>query len=88
MKKRKSPNNTDKSSVKASTARGLASISLFVYLFDKLSDAIYSALIKGFFGYLFSSYSLSSDSFQNGYVVDYFSGEKKNRKLIRRIREY
>ncbi|MBE6706435.1 MAG: hypothetical protein E7577_02205 [Ruminococcaceae bacterium] len=88
MKKRKSPNTAEKSNAKVNTARGLASISLFVYLFDKLSDVIYNALIKGFFGYLFSSYSLSSESFQNGYVVDYFNGEKKNRKLIRRIREY
>lgn len=88
MKKRKSQSTAENNNAKKIGARGLASISLFVYLFDKLSDMIYNAFIKGFFGYLFSSYSSSSKSFQNGYVVDYFNGGKKNNKLIRKLREY
>ena len=88
MKKRKDSNTAENNGAKKIGVRGLASVSLFVYLFDRLSDLIYNAFIKGFFGYLFSSYSSSSDSFKNGYVVDYFSGSKKNKKLIRRIREY
>lgn len=88
MKKHKESNTAENNGARKLGVRGLASVSLFVYLFDKLSDLIYNAFIKGFFGYLFSSYSSSSESFQNGYVVDYFSGGKKNKKLIRRIREY
>lgn len=88
MKKRKSQNLAENSNAKKIGIRGLASISLIVYLFDKLSDLIYNAFIKGFFGHLFSSYSSSSKSFQNGYVVDYFSGSKKNKKYVRRAREY
>ena len=55
MKKRKDSNAAENNGAKKIGVRGLASVSLFVYLFDRLSDLIYNAFIKGFFGYLLSS---------------------------------
>ncbi len=67
---------------------GLAGISLIVYLFDKLSDVIYNALINGFFGYIFTVYDSELDAYKNGYIVSYFKGGSKTRKFLRAVREY
>ncbi len=67
---------------------GLAGISLLVYLFDKLTDKIYHALIEGFFGYIFTAYSTELCAYNDGYVVSYFKGGKKTRHVLRIIRQY
>ncbi len=69
-------------------ARGLAGISLIVYLLDKLSMAIHNAFKNGFFGRIFSCYSSELDSYQNGYIVSYFKGGSKTRSFLRAIREH
>ena len=86
MKKQK--NSVAAGTKKAKTHRSLAGISLLVYLFDKLSDKIYTALVNGFFGNLLTSYDRCSSSFENGFVSSYFSGGSKLRKYLRIIRQY
>ncbi len=66
----------------------VARVSLVVFLLDKLSDAIYNALINGIFGYLFTAYNKASKSFDDGYMTAYFRGTTKSRGIARRIREY
>ncbi len=83
MKKRKNGN----ADIKYVNASGIARISLIVYLFDKLSDAIYNALISGFFGYIFTAYSSELKSYNGGYFVSYFNGERKTRSFFRSVRK-
>ncbi len=70
------------------TGLGLAGISWIVYIFDKLSEIIYTALVNGFFGYIFTSYSKELDAYQNSYFVSYFKGGSRTRRVLRKIREY
>ena len=86
MKKQK--NSVAAGAKKVRSHRSLAGISLLIYLFDKLSDKIYTALVNGFFGNLLTSYDRCSSSFENGFVSSYFSGGSKLRKYLRIIRQY
>ncbi len=69
-------------------AVGLARLSIIVYFLDKLSDKIYDALINGFFGYIFTAYSSEIRAYNDGFVVSFFYGGSRWRKLLRRFREY
>ena len=73
---------------KARNIRGLAGISLFIFLLDKLTDAIHNALINGFFGHIFSSYPTELSAYENGHFVAYFKGSGKKRSFFRKIREF
>ena len=66
----------------------LAGISLFIFLLDKLSDAIYNMFVNGLFGRIFSSYFTGLSSYENGQFVAYFKGTKKSRLFFRRIRMF
>ncbi len=67
---------------------GLAGLSIIVYFLDKLSDKIYNALINGFFGYIFTAYSLETTAYSNGFIVSFFRGGSRSRRLLRSFREY
>lgn len=73
---------------KSSDAERVAGISLIVYWLDKLSDAVYNALINGFFGYIFTAYSDELSACRNGFIASYFKCGSKTRRYFRRIREY
>ena len=42
---------------------GIAAVSFFIAVFDRLGELIYNALIHGFFGTIFSSYSYLQKKF-------------------------
>ena len=58
------------------------------YLLDKLSYAIYKALIGGLFGFIFSAYYDELGAFENGSIYNILKIGSKPRKLLRRIRGY
>ena len=62
--------------------------SLISYLLDKLSFAIYKALIGGLFGFIFSAYYDELTAFENGLFCHNLRTGSKFRKLLRRIRGY
>ena len=89
MKKDKAlSKDKEKNIGKSRNTTGLAGISLLFYLMDKLSDVVYNALINGFFGYIFTAYNSELSAYQNGYVISYFKGGSKSRKILRTIREF
>ncbi|MBO7310249.1 MAG: O-antigen ligase family protein [Clostridia bacterium] len=83
----KSKNISEQSSRKKKS-KGIAGISLIFFLIDKLQEAVYNALVNGFFGYIFTSYSSELSAYKNGYIVSYFKGSSKTGRLFRKIREY
>ncbi len=89
MKKRKSSAKMKREafSKKQNTSR-IADISLIIFLFDKLSDAIYNALVNGFFGYIFTSYSSELSCFERGYIYNFFRGSGKIGTVMRNTRKY
>lgn len=90
MKRRKNNANVIGTSVspKNQNISGIAGISLIVFLLDKLSDAIYNALVNGFFGYIFTSYTSELSAFERGYVCSFFKGGGKIGRLVRNTRKY
>ncbi len=88
MNKRKDIAEHQSHREKPKAAKGLAGISLIIFLLDKLSNTIYNALANGFFGYIFTSYSSELSAYENGYTVSYFKGSSKTRQVLRKIREY
>ena len=61
----------------------LFSLSILLHLVDKLTNAVYNALIKGFFGRIFTSYSYEQSAFEQGFVKNYFTGQTKSFRNIR-----
>ena len=61
---------------KKHTAKSSASIGLILFLLDKFTDAIYSALCNGFFGKIFTVYSKEQSAFENGFLRNHFIGSK------------
>ena len=90
MKKRKHDNETADvvNSQKAKRTSGVAGISLIIFLLDKLSDVIYNALIKGFFGRIFTAYSSELSAYDRGRLKYFFRKESKTRYYFRKLREY
>ena len=89
MKKEKK-NGTVENVVKKNkrSQNNFAGMSLFIFLIDKLSDAIYNMFVNGFFGRIFSSYSTELSSYENGQFVAYFKGSNKSRAFFRKIRMF
>lgn len=58
------------------------------YLLDKLSSAVYKALISGFFGYIFASYYDELYALENGFIFHNLRSGSKPRKFLRSIRGY
>ncbi len=70
------------------SAKGLASISFFVALLDKLGNYIYDAFIFGFFGRIFTSYSKIQKKFERGLCGRLFWGSHKIKKFFRKLRTW
>ena len=66
----------------------IVSVSLIVFLLDKLSGAIYNALINGWFGKIFTSYSKEQRSFEEGFLKDHFTSGIRIRHFFRWIRQH
>ena len=84
MKKRKHDNETaDVVNIqKAKRTSGVAGISLIIFLLDKLSDVIYNALIKGFFGRIFTAYSSELSAYDRGCLKYFFRKESTLHKFF------
>lgn len=78
----------EKTKIKKRERAGLASISFFAALMDRLGVAFYGALITGFFGKLFSSYSSIQKSFEKGFCGGYLLGINRVRKFFHKIRVF
>ena len=73
--KRKQKNGDTPKKLKKSNSRnrtGVASVSVIIFLLDKLSDWVYNSLIEGFFGRIFTAYSAQERAFEQGFVKNYF----------------
>ncbi len=66
---------------------GLFSFSIILYLFDKFTNAVYSALMNGLFGRIFTSYSPMQSSFENGFVKNYFTSNGKLENKFRKFKK-
>ena len=76
-----------KDSAVKKSEKSTASLSLVLFLLDKLSNAIYHALCNGFFGKLFTAYSKEQESFENGFLKNHFISTKF-KVFFRKIRQY
>ena len=76
-----------KDSASKKSEKSTASISLVLFLLDKLSNAIYHALCNGFFAKIFTAYSKEQRAFENGFLKNHFISAKF-KVFFRRIREY
>lgn len=65
---------------------GLASVSVIIYLLDTFSDWVYRSLIEGFFGRIFTAYSIEEAAFENGFVKNYFKQSYIVNQYFRRCR--
>ncbi len=75
---------------KASGRRGLRrklSLSIFLYLFDRFINFLYSQLIKGFFGRIFTAYSKEQEGFEKSFAVKYVRGLDKFENWAQRSRK-
>lgn len=68
--------------------KGLAGVSLIVFLFDKFAEKIHNALINGFFGYIFTAYSSELSAYENGCIMSRFKSGSRASKVLRGIRAY
>ncbi len=67
---------------------GIASFSLIIFLFDKLSDIFCNALVNGFWGRICSGYTKLQNSFKNGFLKEFLFKDRKIKKLFRHIRKF
>lgn len=65
-----------------------SSISLIFFLLDQLSDKIYAALIGGFFGKVFTSYSKEQAVFSQSTMANCFGIGDQIRHFFRKIKMY
>lgn len=64
----------------------LVSVSVILYLLDKFADWVYGSLIQGFFGRVFTAYSVEERAFEQGFVKNYFKDSYLVRTYFRRCR--
>ena len=72
----------------SNNATDFLAVSVFVYLLDRFADWIYTSLAEGFFGRIFTAYSIEQDAFENGFVKKYFTGNLKIKKYAHRLRAF
>ncbi len=62
------------------------SLSIIVNLIDRLTNAVYNALINGFLGYVFTAYTAENAAFERGFVKNHFKDSFKLEAGIRRVK--
>lgn len=87
-KKNKGTPTEDVTASKKEKREAASGGSLIGYLLDKLSCAIYNALVGGLFGYIFSSYYSELSAYHNGFIFHNFKSGSKLRRVLRSIRGY
>ena len=72
----------------ARKSSGIASVSFLISLLDKLGDAVYDALINGFFGNIFTAYNKLQNKFSSSLFGRALFGRHRIRRGIRAIRRF
>ena len=67
---------------------GIASISLLISLWDGFWNLFCNALVKGFFGRIFSSYSKLQNSYSNGFIKEFLFKDRRFKKIFRKFRKF
>jgi len=67
---------------------GIAAVSFFIAVFDRLGELIYDALVHGFFGTIFSSYSYLQKKFKESLIGKVLFGNHAPRRFFKRIRGF
>lgn len=73
---------------KKNISSDFAFVSIIVYLIDRFSDWLYSSLAEGFFGRIFTAYSLEQTAFENGFIVQYFKGNLKIKPYLKKTKAF
>ncbi len=84
----KSSRKARKSSFNLKGNFGIASFSFLILLLDKLGNAVYNALINGFFGKIFTSYSALQKRFKKGFCGYILFGNHSIRRFFKKVRKY
>ena len=66
---------------------GAFSLSIICHFIDKLTNAVYNALVNGIFGIALTSYSAEQRAFEGGAVKGYFRGNVRVERILRNLRE-
>ena len=80
--------NAKKTKERKKSIRGIAAFSLLISLLDRLGDIIYDAIINGFFGKIFTSYTKLRERALNGFLGHIFAKNGKFKRFFRRIRKF
>ena len=80
--------NEKKTKERKKAIRGIAAFSLLISLFDRLGDIIYNAVINGFFGRIFTSYTKFRERIANGFLGHIFAKNGKFKRFFRNIRKF
>lgn len=67
---------------------GIAAVSFFIAVFDRLGELIYNALVNGFFGTIFSSYSYLQNKFKESLLGRILFGNHAPRRFLKKARGF
>lgn len=67
---------------------GIAAFSLLIALFDRFAEIIYNALVNGFLGKIFTSYTSLRNRMSNRFFATYVLKNRKIKKFFRAIRRF
>ena len=67
---------------------GIAAFSLLIALFDRFGEIIYNALVNGFIGKIFTSYTSLRNHISDRFFATYVLRNKKIKKFFRAIRRF
>lgn len=81
-------NNKSPKKQKNNRIGGIAAFSLLIALFDRFGDIVYNALINGFIGKIFTSYTALRNHVSNGFFATYVLRNSKIKRFFRRIRGF
>ena len=73
---------------KKSRLGGIAAFSLLIALFDRFGEIIYNALVNGFIGKIFTSYTSLRNRISDRFFATYVLRNKKIKKFFRAIRRF
>lgn len=73
---------------KTNKAADFVAVGIFVYLLDRFADWFYTSIVEGFFGKIFTAYSLEQNAFENGFLKHYFTGNLKVKEYAHKLRAF
>lgn len=73
---------------KNSRLGGIAGVSLLIALFDRLGVLIYDTFIKGFFGWILTSYTSLNNSLSNSFFGRNVLGNSRLKRFVRRVQRF